>query len=101
MCDSQELQEWMQQHGISQTMLAKRLQCTRSTINRILNGKSKASPMLKARIKELMAEQETTITAVVPDEMEAMLRQWANEAHMSIQQLLDDLLSKLPKPGQQ
>ena len=101
MCDSQELQEWMQQHGISQTMLAKRLQCTRSTINRILNGKSKASPMLKARIKELMAEQEATITAVVPDEMEAMLRQWANEAHMSIQQLLDDLLSKLPKPGQQ
>lgn len=101
MCDSQELQEWMQQHGISQTMLAKRLQCTRSTINRILNGKSKPSPMLKARIKELMAEQEATITAVVPDEMEAMLRQWANEAHMSIQQLLDDLLSKLPKPGQQ
>lgn len=101
MCDSQELQAWMQQHGISQTMLAKRLQCTRSTINRILNGKSKPSPMLKARIKELMAEQKTTITAVVPDEMEAMLRQWANEAHMSIQQLLDDLLSKLPKPGQQ
>ena len=101
MCDSQELQEWMQQHGISHTMLAKRLQCTRSTINRILNGKSKPSPMLKARIKELMAEQEATITAVVPDEMEAMLRQWANEAHMSIQQLLDDLLSKLPKPGQQ
>ena len=101
MCDSQELQAWMQQHGISQTMLAKRLQCTRSTINRILNGKSKPSPMLKARIKELMAEQEATITAVVPDEMEAMLRQWANEAHMSIQQLLDDLLSKLPKPGQQ
>ena len=101
MCDSQELQAWMQQHGISQTMLAKRLQCTRSTINRILNGKSKPSPMLKARIKELMAEQEATITAVVPDEMEAMLRQWANEAHMSIQQLLDDLLSKLPQPGQQ
>ena len=101
MCDSQGLQEWMQQHGISQTMLAKRLQCTRSTINRILNGKSKPSPMLKARIKELMAEQEATITAVVPDEMEAMLRQWANDAHMSIQQLLDDLLSKLPKPGQQ
>ena len=101
MCDSQELQAWMQQHGISQTMLAKPLQCTRSTINRILNGKSKPSPMLKARIKELMAEQEATITAVVPDEMEAMLRQWANEAHMSIQQLLDDLLSKLPKPGQQ
>ena len=101
MCDSQELQAWMQQHGISQTMLAKRLQCTRSTINRILNGKSKASPMLKARIKELMAEQEATITAVVPDEMESMLRQWANDAHMSIQQLLDDLLSKLPKPGQQ
>ena len=101
MCDSQELQEWMQQHGISQTMLAKRLQCTRSTINRILNGKSKASPMLKARIKELMTEQEATITAVVPDEMEAILHRWANEAHMSIQQLLDDLLSKLPKPGQQ
>ena len=88
----------MRQHGISQTMLAKRLQCTRSTINRILNGKSKPSPMLKSRIKELMAEQEATITAVVPDEMEAILRQWANEAHMSIQQLLDDLLSKLPKP---
>ena len=66
MCDSQELQGWMQQHGISQTMLAKRLQCTRSTINRILNGKSKPSPMQKARIKELMAEQEATITAVVP-----------------------------------
>lgn len=100
MCDSQELQAWMKQHGISQTMLAKRLQCTRSTINRILNGKSKASPMLKARIKELMTEQEATITAVVPDEMD-ILHRWANEAHMSIQQLLDDLLSKLPKPGQQ
>lgn len=64
MCDIQVLHVWMQQHGISQTMLAKRLQCIRSTINRILNGKSKASPMLKARIKELMAEQEATITAV-------------------------------------
>jgi hypothetical protein len=31
--------------------------------------------------------------------MESLLRQWAEEAHMSIQQLLDDLLSKLPKSG--
>lgn len=100
MCDSQELQEWMRERGISQTVLAKRLQCTRSTINRILNGKSKPSPMLKARIRELMEEGKGTITAVVPDEMEAMLRQWAEEAHLSIQQLLDDLLARLPKAGQ-
>lgn len=100
MCDSQELQEWMRERGISQTVLAKRLQCTRSTINRILNGKSKPSPMLKARIRELMEEGEGTITAVVPDEMEAMLRQWAEDAQLSIQQLLDDLLARLPKAGQ-
>lgn len=55
--------------------------------------------MLKARIRELMEEGEGTITAVVPDEMEAMLRQWAEEAQLSIQQLLDDLLARLPKAG--
>ena len=47
-------------------------------------------------MEELMAEREKRITAVVPDEMETLLREWAEEAHESIEQLLDRLLAELP-----
>lgn len=99
MFDLMGLKAWMIDRGISQTALAERLHCSRCTVNRILAGKRKPSKMLAERISALMDEDENIIRAVIPNEMESLLRQWAEEAHMSIQQLLDDLLSKLPKSG--
>ena len=99
MFDLMGLKAWMIDRGISQTALAERLHCSRCTVNRILAGKRNPSKMLAERIAALMGEEETVIKAVIPNEMERLLRQWAEDAHMSIQQLLDDMLSKLPKNG--
>lgn len=89
--------EWMKERGISQTALAEMLHCSRGTVNRILSRARKPSPLVARRMEELMAESERSITAVVPDEMETLLREWAAEAHESIEQLLDRLLAELPK----
>ena len=87
----------MKERGISQTALAEMLHCSRGTVNRILSRARKPSPLVARRMEELMAESERSITAVVPDEMEQLLREWAAEAHESIEQLLDRLLAELPK----
>ena len=87
----------MKERGISQTALAEMLHCSRGTVNRILSRARKPSPLVARRMEELMEESERNITAVVPDEMEALLREWAAEAHESIEQLLDRLLAELPK----
>ena len=87
----------MKERGISQTALAEMLHCSRGTVNRILSRARKPSPLVARRMEELMAESEKSITAVVPDEMETLLREWAAEAHESIEQLLDRLLAELPK----
>ena len=87
----------MKERGISQTALAEMLHCSRGTVNRILSRARKPSPLVARRMEELMAESERSITAVVPDEMETLLREWAAEAHESIEQLLDRLLAELPK----
>ena len=89
--------EWMKERGISQTALAEMLHCSRGTVNRILSRARKPSPLVARRMEELMEESERSITAVVPDEMETLLRDWAAEAHESIEQLLDRLLAELPK----
>lgn len=89
--------EWMKERGISQTALAEMLHCSRGTVNRILSRARKPSPLVARRMEELMEESERSITAVVPDEMEQLLREWAAEAHESIEQLLDRLISNLPK----
>lgn len=89
--------EWMKERGISQTALAEMLHCSRGTVNRILSRARKPSPLVARRMEELMAESEKRITAVVPDEMETQLREWAAEAHESIEQLLDRLIANLPK----
>ena len=89
--------EWMKERGISQTALAEMLHCSRGTVNRILTRARKPSPLVARRMEELMAESERSITAVVPDEMETQLREWAAEAHESIEQLLDRLIAHLPK----
>ena len=89
--------EWMRERGISQTALAEMLHCSRGTVNRILTRARKPSRMLVRRMEELMSGDENRISAVVPDEMEAQLREWAAEAHESIEQLLDRLLANLPK----
>ncbi len=89
--------EWMKERGISQTALAEMLHCSRGTVNRILTRARKPSPLVARRMEELMAEREKRITAVVPDEMETLLREWAAEAHERIEQLLDRLLAELPK----
>ena len=65
--------------------------------DRILSRARKPSPLVARRMEELMEESERSITAVVPDEMETLLREWAAEAHESIEQLLDRLLAELPK----
>lgn len=91
--------EWMKERGISQTALAEMLHCSRGTVNRILSRARKPSPLVARRMEELMEESERSITAVVPDEMETLLREWAAEAHESIEQLLDRLLAELPKRG--
>lgn len=91
--------EWMKERGISQTALAEMLHCSRGTVNRILTRARKPSPLVARRMEELMAESEKSITAVVPDEMETQLREWAAEAHESIEQLLDRLIANLPKRG--
>ncbi|MBQ8480335.1 MAG: helix-turn-helix transcriptional regulator [Akkermansia sp.] len=88
--------EWMKERGISQTALAELLHCSRGTVNRIMQGKRKPSPMVARRMEELMSGTENLITAVVPDDMEQLLRDWAAEAHESIEQLLDRLLAELP-----
>lgn len=87
----------MKERGISQTALAEMLHCSRGTVNRILTRARKPSPLVARRMEELMAESEKSITAVVPDEMETQLREWAAEAHESIEQLLDRLIANLPK----
>ncbi len=89
--------EWMKERGISQTALAEMLHCSRGTVNRILTRARKPSPLVARRMEELMEEGEKSITAVVPDEMETQLREWAAEAHESIEQLLDRLIAHLPK----
>ena len=89
--------KWMLERGISQTALAEMLHCSRGTVNRIMLGKRKPSQMVVRRMEELMAGDENRISAAVPDEMEAQLREWAAEAHESIEQLLDRLLANLPK----
>ena len=89
--------EWMKERGISQTALAEMLHCSRGTVNRILTRARKPSPLVARRMEELMEESERSITAVVPDEMEQQLREWAAEAHESIEQLLDRLIAHLPK----
>lgn len=89
--------EWMKERGISQTALAEMLHCSRGTVNRILTRARKPSPLVARRMEELMEESERSITAVVPDEMETQLREWAAEAHESIEQLLDRLIAHLPK----
>lgn len=89
--------EWMRERGISQTALAEMLHCSRGTVNRILTRARKPSRLLVRRMEELMSGDENRISAVVPDEMEAQLREWAAEAHESIEQLLDRLLANLPK----
>ncbi|MBR5886791.1 MAG: helix-turn-helix transcriptional regulator [Akkermansia sp.] len=89
--------EWMKERGISQTALAEMLHCSRGTVNRILTRARKPSPLVARRMEELMEESEKSITAVVPDEMETQLREWAAEAHESIEQLLDRLIANLPK----
>ena len=89
----------MKERGISQTALAEMLHCSRGTVNRILTRARKPSPLVARRMEELMAEREKRITAVVPDEMETQLREWAAEAHESIEQLLDRLIANLPKRG--
>ena len=86
----------MKARGISQTALAEMLHCSRGTVNRILLGKRQPSPMVARRMSELMSGSENLITAVVPDEMETLLREWAAEAHESIEQLLNRLLAELP-----
>ena len=91
--------EWMKERGISQTALAEMLHCSRGTVNRILTRARKPSPLVARRMEELMEESERSITAVVPDEMETQLREWAAEAHESIEQLLDRLIANLPKRG--
>ena len=87
----------MKERGISQTALAEMLHCSRGTVNRILTRARKPSPLVARRMEELMEESEKSITAVVPDEMETQLREWAAEAHESIEQLLDRLIANLPK----
>ncbi len=87
----------MKERGISQTALAEMLHCSRGTVNRILTRARKPSPLVARRMEELMEESERSITAVVPDEMETQLREWAAEAHESIEQLLDRLIANLPK----
>ena len=87
----------MKERGISQTALAEMLHCSRGTVNRILSRARKPSPLVARRMEELMEESERSITAVVPDEMETLLREWAAEAHESIEQLLERLLAELPK----
>lgn len=89
--------EWMKERGISQTALAGMLHCSRGTVNRILKGQRKPSQLVARRMEELMEMGEKRITAVVPDEMETLLREWAAEAHESIEQLLDRLLAELPR----
>ena len=88
--------EWMKERGISQTALAEMLHCSRGTVNRILTRARKPSPLVARRMEELMEMGERRIAAVVPDEMETLLREWAAEAHESIGQLLDRLLAELP-----
>ena len=87
----------MKERGISQTALAEMLHCSRGTVNRILTRARKPSPLVARRMEELMEESEKSITAVVPDEMETQLREWAAEAHESIEQLLGRLIANLPK----
>ena len=82
---------------MTQAELAEKLHCGRSTLNRILSGKRALSASLAARMKELMDSQDELITAAVPDDVAKQLRAWADDAHSTIEQILQRLLDELPK----
>ena len=88
----------MKQLGISQTELASRLHCGKSTLNRALSGKRRISPSLAARIQEFMDEQDDHITVEPPDDIMKQLRAWADEAHATIDQVVEQLIRDLPRP---
>lgn len=98
MCDIEHIKMRMKQLGLSQAELAARLHCGQSTLNRALTGKRRISPSLAARIKEFMAEQDDYITVKPPDDVMKQLRAWADRAHATIEQLVEQLIKELPRP---
>ena len=97
MCDIERIKTWMEEQNVTQAELAEKLHCGRSTLNRILSGKRALSASLAARMKELMDSQDELITAAVPDDVAKQLRAWADDAHSTIEQVLQRLLDELPK----
>ena len=97
MFDVEQVKEYMRRHGMTQAELAKRLHCGRSTLVRVLSGQREVSPSLAARMQELMDEQREYITAEVPDDVAAQLQAWAEAAHSTIDEVVKQLLARLPK----
>ena len=97
MFDVEQIKEFMRRHELTQAELAKKLHCGRSTLVRVLSGQREVSPSLAARMQELINEQRDYITAEVPEDVAAQLQAWAEEAHSTIDAVVQQLLASLPK----
>jgi plasmid maintenance system antidote protein VapI len=97
MFDVEQIKEFMRRHELTQAELANKLHCGRSTLVRVLNGQREVSASLAARMQELMDEQRDYIAAEVPEDVAEQLQAWAEEAHSTIDAIVQKLLATLPR----
>lgn len=85
--------EWQKTHGISRRELADRLHVNYKALCPVLAGTKPLSPQLAARIGELMERHNGGLTVTLPDELSPLLTTWAATAHISIDELVAQLLA--------
>lgn len=89
----EEIIEWQKAQGISRRAPADKLHVNYKALCPVLAGTKPLSPQLSARIGELMKQHHGGLTVTLPDEFAPLLTTWAATAHISIDELVAQLLA--------
>ena len=89
----EEIIEWQKAQGISRRSLADKLHVNYKALCPVLAGTKPLSPQLAARIGDLMERNHGGLTVTLPNEFTPLLTAWAATAHISIDELVAQLLA--------
>lgn len=92
----EEIKEWLKSIGKDRDWLAEQCFVKRSAVNSWLSTDRGIPPAKLALIKNLMDDEEV-VDIELPEEFEKLLRKKAEEAHKSIEDLVNEILEKTVK----
>lgn len=100
----EDIEKWMKRAGLKRKEAAKRLGVSYTHFIAVLSGARPLTAKLAAAVVAQCDAPESGLIVRVPDEMEPLLKLWAETAGKTVEQLVHDLLAeslRIPKKSRE